>query len=121
MHILVVDDDCWIRSALAYYFNKKDRLCVAVETAEQARELILRQPFHVVLCDYRLPGICGLELLKDAHAVRPDMFRVLITAYATEDIRQQARAIGVDDIIEKPFSTQDIKRCLDALPWRGRQ
>jgi two-component system, NtrC family, response regulator len=120
-HILIVDDDCWIRSALAYYFNKKARFCIAVETAERALELFTQQPFHVMLCDHRLPGTCGLDVLETAGHLRPDMFRVLITAYASDEIRHAAHAIGVDDIIEKPFSTRDIRCCLDKLLGHARQ
>ena len=119
-NILIVDDDTWVRNSLSYYLKKKTRFVRAVENAERARDLLRQQPFDVVICERKLPGMGGLELLRVLHDICPRTCRILITEYATEDVTAQARKSGVEEVIEKPFSTQVIEhaleRCLLHLP-----
>ncbi len=111
--ILVVDNDRWIRSSLSYYFRKKAGACVAVETAEEALERITAEPFDIILCDYKLPGMSGIELLRRVHSINPAMCRILITAYAGDEVAESASACAIDDCIAKPFSSLDIERSLE--------
>lgn len=115
MRILTIDDDQWIRNSLTYYFRKKTAAFVALETAEEALELLQRETFDIVLCDYQLPGIDGLMLLRRLQQQQPQARTVLITAYGTDDVLAEAQALGVEEIIQKPFTTKTIEACFERM------
>lgn len=111
--ILIVDDDRWIRNALSYYFRKKTRVFASRASAEEALELLGRQHFDIILFDYRLPGMSGLDFLKVLRGRGEHSICIFFSAYATDDVLARAWLIGIDDFIPKPFSTEDIENSLD--------
>lgn len=111
--ILIVDDDQWIRNALSYYFRKKTRVLASRASAEEALDLLGRQHFDIILFDYRLPGMSGLDFLKVLRTRGENSICIFLSACATDDVLARARLLGIDDFIAKPFSTQDIENSLD--------
>lgn len=113
--ILLIDDDQYIRSSLVFYFKKKARAFTALETAEEALELLRTEPYDIVICDYKLPGMDGLAFLFRLYELQPEALRIFITAYANDEVAIRAGGIGIDDFIEKPFTTKDIEESLKRL------
>ncbi len=115
--ILLVEDDPWVRKSLLMFLAQRGYLIRVCETAEEGIQFLRRESFRLILCDYKLPGLDGLVLLRFAKAIRPEAKRVLITAYPTGDMLDEAEQIGIDDFIQKPFSVEAIEsslsRCLD--------
>ena len=114
MDILLIDDDEWIRDSLIILFEGEGCLLTAFETAEEGMEALKGQHYDIVITDYRLPGMDGLEFLKRIQDMQPHAMKVLITAYGSEGVLSEANNIGVHDFIEKPFTTQTIGASL----WR---
>lgn len=115
MRVLLIDDDELIRDSLSLVFTKKGCVFTTVETAEKGLRALDRESFDIIISDYRLPGIDGLEFFKLAAARQPDTIKILISAYASEDIISAARGIGVHDFIEKPFSPGTIIKSVSRL------
>jgi DNA-binding NtrC family response regulator len=115
MNILLIDDDEWIRDAMRIFFETEGCRITALETAEEALEMIHRQDYDIVICDYKLPGIDGLAFLKEVRQAQPDALTVLITAYKTTDLVSEAKNIGVHALIAKPFSSETIEVSLSHL------
>jgi DNA-binding NtrC family response regulator len=113
--ILLIDDDQFIRSSLEYYFKKKTLVFVTLESAEEALELLKHEPFDVIICDYKLPRMNGLDFFFHLYELRPEALRIFITAYANDQVAIRAGGIGIDDFIEKPFTTKDIEESLHRL------
>lgn len=113
--ILLIDDDQYIRNSLVFYFKKKTAAFTAVESAEEALELLRQERFDVVICDYKLPNMDGLEFLFRLYELQPEALRIFITAYASDEVAVRAGGIGIDDFIEKPFTTTDIEESLKRL------
>ena len=113
--ILLIDDDQYIRNSLVYYFKKKTLAFMALETAEEALELLKHETFDIVICDYKLPSMDGLEFLFKLYELQPEALRIFITAYANDEVAIRAGGIGIDDFIEKPFTTKDIEESLKRL------
>jgi DNA-binding NtrC family response regulator len=112
MKILLVDDDEWIRDSLSLFFEAEGCDLLTFETAEEGMEAVKKQAYDIVISDYKLPGMDGLEFLRRVRENQPNAFEVLITAYANCEIVKEANEIGVKDIIPKPFTSLDVETSL---------
>lgn len=108
-HILLVDDDEWVRDSLSIFFESRGCFLKTVETAEAGMAEVSRQLYDIMIIDYQLPGMSGLEFLKRIQNKYPDIPVILISAYGNHEIYHQASEIGIRNIIEKPFNTGMIK------------
>ena len=115
MKMLLIDDDEWIRDSLSLFFEGEGCHLVAVETAEEGIEELRKQGYDIILVDYRLPGMDGLEFLKRIKESQPDALTILITAYGSKDVFLMARNIGVTGFVDKPFTISTIEETLSRL------
>lgn len=115
MRLLLVEDDALIRDSLRLLFESEGCRLEALETAEEAVEAVRRREYDIVITDYRLPGMDGLEFLRKLQEYRPATMRVLLTAYMDEDVLADAFRVGVHEFIEKPFSSVDLEEALGRL------
>lgn len=115
MNILLIDDDEWIRDAMRVFFETEGCRITTLETAEEALEMIHRQDYDIIICDYKLPGLNGLTLLKEVRQVQTHALTILITAYKTDDLVSEAKKIGVHAFIAKPFNSETIEVSLSQL------
>ncbi len=115
MRILLIDDDEWIRDSLSLYFEGEGCHLLALETAEEGIEALKGQNYDIIMVDYRLPGMDGLEFLKRIQKTQSHAMKVLITAYKSKEVVSKAMKIGIDDFIEKPFTTRNIEESLSRL------
>jgi len=114
-HILLVDDDEWIRDSLCIFFETRGCSLKAVESAEAGMHEIGRQNYDIMITDYQLPGMSGLDLLRQIQPLYPHMLTLLISAYGNHEVYAQAAEIGVENIIEKPFNMGMIKASLTRM------
>jgi len=115
MKIVLIDDDEWIRDSLSLFFEGEGCHLLALETAEEAIEKLKRQNYDIIIADYRMPAMDGLEFLKRIQKTDPHAIKVLITAYKDEKVVSEAIRIGIQDFIEKPFTTRAIEESLSRL------
>jgi DNA-binding response OmpR family regulator len=120
MHLLLIDDDEWVRESLRLFFESEGCHIVALETAEEGLNIAANQSFDLIIVDYRLPGMDGLEFVKHLPANQAGTLKVMITAYGSEDLFSRAKQSGVDAFIPKPFTTEIIEACLDRLITRSK-
>jgi DNA-binding NtrC family response regulator len=119
MKVLLIDDDESIRVAMEYYFKKKTRTFFTVEDAEVAIRFLKKEAWDIIICDYKLPGMNGIDFFK---RVDLNVIKILITAYASKEVASEARRAGIHDFIQKPFTTKVIKDSLGRLieqRWQG--
>lgn len=115
MKILLIDDDEWIRDSLNLFFESEGCQITVLETAEEGMEELKEQAYDIIIADYRLPGMDGLEFLKRIKESYPEAMKILITAYGSKEVVLEANKIGVQDFIEKPFTTNTIEESLSRL------
>ena len=115
MEILLIDDDEWIRDSLSIFFEGEGCRLMALETAEEGIEALRRQEYDIIIVDYRLPGMDGLKFLKRIQGPHPDVLKILITAYGNKNVISDANRIGVQEFIEKPFTSKIIEDSLARL------
>ncbi|MBF6312026.1 NAD(P)/FAD-dependent oxidoreductase [Nocardia farcinica] len=132
--ILSVDDDPGVSRAVVRDLRRRygaDYRILRAESGDQAlealREMKLRgQPVAVLIADYRMPGMNGIEFLEHAMDLHPYARRVLLTAYADTDAAIDAiNVVDLDHYLLKPWDPPDEKLypVLDALleAWRGSE
>ena len=81
---------------------------------------LVADPVHLVLSDYNMPGMDGLELLKSLRENRSTarIGFILVTGNPTPDIVSKGKALGLNNIIKKPFSTASMKQCIESVVGR---
>jgi two-component system, chemotaxis family, chemotaxis protein CheY len=118
LQVLVVDDDETMRALLCRMLR---RMKVAgareAESAEQAFEILAapQSDIGLVICDWTMPGMSGIELYQQISAWRPGLPFLMLTGRADGDAVATARAAGVRDYILKPVSAQELALKIHAL------
>jgi DNA-binding NtrC family response regulator len=107
-HILVVDDEPLIRATLAEYLQQEGFTVTTCASGEEALRVAAEQQFDVALCDVQLPGIDGIELLDRIVQINPEIFVLLITAYATVENAVEAFHHGAHDYLMKPILLDEV-------------
>ncbi|WP_005036272.1 sigma-54-dependent transcriptional regulator [Holophaga foetida] len=110
--LLIVDDEPGIRRSLGEALAEEGYTILKAERGEQALELLHNpdsEGIGLMLLDVWLPGMDGLETLKQTRALRPDLPVVMISGHASIDTALQATRLGAFDFLEKPI---DLDRLL---------
>src|SRR5579859_1382778 len=115
--VLVVDDEKNMRASLKTVLTDEGYSVRAVESAEEALNLLTREEFFMVITDARLGGMTGYEFLAKARNQWPDLPILMITAYATPKLAVEAIKAGAMDYLAKPFEPEElfhaIARCAE--------
>lgn len=107
-NILIVEDNETMREGMVRVVEKLGHSAVPTPDAEQALIQLNKQTFHLMISDYKLPGMDGLQLLTKAKQMFPDMTVLMITAYGTIELAVEAMQNGATDFITKPFSPEEL-------------
>lgn len=109
--VLVVDDEPAIRAVASEALGRAGHRVVAAPTAAKGLECFAAEPdgFDVVLTDLTMPGQTGLELIRHVHELRPEARCLLMTGGGGDfDDPERRRALGVTEVLEKPFSIASL-------------
>ena len=107
--ILIVDDEQNMRVALFEALSRNGHEVAVAENGQMALEMIARQPPELVITDIKMPGMDGLELLRQVKALRPELPVVIMTGFATVDTAVEAMKQGAFDYLLKPFPVEVIE------------
>ena len=121
--ILVVDDEPDVAELFRQRFRRETREGTYVmhfaESGERALRLLaedIRPTLIVILSDINMPGMDGLELLKEIKQSRPDLPVMMVTAYGDDERRRRAQELGAVEFITKPVDFDRLKEQLRQLP-----
>lgn len=106
--ILVVDDELVVRDSLKEWLVDEGFNVTMAESGDQALEALAATPFHLMLTDIKMPGMDGVELLKQAKTRHPELTVVMMTAFATVETAVDAMKIGALDYLLKPFNPEKM-------------
>jgi two-component system phosphate regulon response regulator PhoB len=108
--ILVIEDEAAIREMLGYALMKEGYLFEEAAEVEEARRLIERRKPDLILMDWMLPGISGVDYARRlrSNVETKDIPIIMLTAKGEEADKVKALDIGSDDYITKPFSTKEL-------------
>ncbi len=121
LKILVVDDMSTSRGLLTQALDTMGVRQVTFATdGPGALAALARAPAHLVISDYNMPGMDGLELLRtlrEKPATRSLGF-ILITGRADPGIIGTGRKLGMNNFLTKPFTPTDLRGCIEAVVGR---
>ncbi|KQB95397.1 chemotaxis protein CheY [Loktanella sp. 1ANDIMAR09] len=85
-----------------------------------ALQKLIADPVHLVLSDYNMPGMDGLQLLQALRQNRSTarIGFILVTGNPTPDLVSKGKALGLNNIIKKPFTTATMKQCIESVVGR---
>ncbi len=106
--ILIVDDEPSITKLLAEMLRHVGYSCLECQSSQEALHLINTQRFEAVLCDVRMPGISGLELLRFARDKHLHLAFVMVTGVDDVRVGIQAMKEGADDYLLKPLHLEAV-------------
>ncbi|PKP69922.1 MAG: hypothetical protein CVT82_08840 [Alphaproteobacteria bacterium HGW-Alphaproteobacteria-4] len=121
LRIMVVDDMSTSRGLIMQALDAMGlrQVGYAVD-GPGALTAMAKSPVHLVISDYNMPGMDGLQLL---HALRTDARSrgvgfILITGRADREIIDAGRKLGMNNFLRKPFAPQDLRACIEAVVGR---
>lgn len=106
--VLLIDDDPHLRQALSQTLDLAGLKVTTLADAKGLAERIDRDWPGVVVSDIRMPGVDGLQLLKQLHEQDPELPVLLITGHGDVPLAVQAMRAGAYDFLEKPFASEDL-------------
>jgi len=113
--ILIVDDEKNIRLALSMALEQLD---IPVETAasgEEALERLAQGGYELMLLDLRMPGLDGMEVLRQVSQQRLEIKVIIITAYGSIDLAVEAMKLGAVDFLQKPFDAGQVREMVHRI------
>lgn len=113
--VLIVEDEDIIRSTLGEYLSGEGYAVHSAARASQALRAATERDFEVAICDVQLPDGDGIHLLKRLQQLNPEMFVLVITAYATVENAVEAFKAGAFDYLVKPVIFEDLSHKLSRL------
>jgi len=120
--VLIIDDEIKMGKALKHVLAKEGYGVEAFDNPVEGLALLERERYDVLLCDLKMPGLSGLDVLERSKGMQPDLNVIMMTAYASAETAVESMKRGAYDYLIKPFSTDELKiliqRCLDTRVLR---
>ena len=118
--VLVVDDDDALRESLEWVLAEEGYTVSSAADGQRALERIGAEPIDIVLCDVRMPGIDGMELLPELLRRLPGATVVMMSAFGSSDLAVEALRLGAYDYLAKPFQPSEVLLTLRKARERER-
>lgn len=109
LYCVVADDEPRLRQVLVRLMTNDGFTCFEAGNGEEALEQLAKVPAQLLLTDLRMPKVDGIELLKQARELYPDLAVILITAVADVEVALGCLASGAMDYLTKPFHLEEVR------------
>ncbi len=106
--ILIVDDEAFIREILVRKLRTLGYVCESAEDGRTALRMLAEQPYDLLLTDIMMPEMSGVDLIKEATKIRPEVAVILVTSVVDLEVAVDALKLGAYDYITKPFSLNEV-------------
>ncbi len=113
LRLLIAEDERPLRALLFEELQESGREIRLAANGLEALDLLKEEKFDLLITDIKMPGMSGIELLKEAKRLQPHLLVIIITGYATLESAIEALKEGAYDYIRKPFSLEELKVSVD--------
>jgi two-component system response regulator PilR (NtrC family) len=108
-NLLIVDDELGMRQFLTHLFQREGHEVTVAERGREAMTVLRKEPVDLIISDVRMPDMSGIELLRSARELRPDVEVIMMTAFASVETAREAFLLGAYDFVQKPFDNDLLK------------
>lgn len=112
--LLIVDDEPNVTLTLSESLQAmgEEYQVEVANDGNAALDLVAKTPYDIIITDYKMPGMTGLELAKIVNKIHPDTQVILMTAYGSETLRSSAQQASLSGFIDKPFTIKQIREVI---------
>jgi DNA-binding NtrC family response regulator len=118
--ILIVDDDDSCRSAMEKVLQSHNYKTFSCGSSKHAFMKLRENVFGILITDFQMRGMDGLELIREAKEIHPEISTILVSGLAAEEMRVTVDEKGVNGFFPKPIEWDELIGFLDALT-RGQR
>jgi two-component system, response regulator, stage 0 sporulation protein F len=111
--VLIVDDAGPVIVLCVNVLQSLGYSAKGVNRGESALELLRKEPFDLMIVDFKMPGMNGLQVWEQARTIRDGMAFVLVTGHASPEIIDQAKRLGCDSVLLKPFTSAQLRSAVE--------
>lgn len=111
-NLLIVDDELGMRQFLTHLFQREGHKVRVAESGSEAMTLLRSDPADLIISDVRMSDMNGIELLRSARELLPNVEVVMMTAFANVDTAREAFLLGAYDFVQKPFDNDLLKETI---------
>src|ERR1041384_1618158 len=108
-NLLIVDDELGMRQFLTHLLQREGHTVRVAESGQQALKLLREQAPDLIVSDIRMPDMNGVDLLRAARELLPEVEVIMMTAFANVDTAREAFLLGAYDFVQKPFDNEVLK------------
>ena len=110
--VLIVDDEPDAVELLSEFLSAKGYEVISAYNGEEALKKVKAERPHLILLDIRMPGMNGLEVLRQVRQIDQEVGVIVVTAVQEEETGRQALKLGAFDYIVKPLNLEYLERSL---------
>ncbi|MBN1541644.1 sigma-54-dependent Fis family transcriptional regulator [candidate division KSB1 bacterium] len=119
--ILLIDDDYALRTACAAFLSDAGYLVHSGKNPQEGLKLMRDTGFDIAITDYRMPGMNGIEFMRELQKSSPQTDVIMITGYGTIEHAVEAMRLGAYDYLQKPFEPGQLLETVNKLVTHRRQ
>src|ERR1043165_1199826 len=108
-NLLIVDDELSMRQFLTHLLQREGHSIRVAENGKAAMAQLRQQSVDVIISDVKMPDMGGVELLRAARELQPEIEVIMMTAFANEETAHEAFKLGAFDFVHKPFDNDLLK------------
>ena len=112
--ILIVEDDVSHRAAMESVLQLHGYETCSCESGEHALRKMREKSFEILVTDFQMQGMDGLQLIREARTIKPEISTILVTGLATQEMRVKATKQGVNGFFPKPVEWDEFIGFLNA-------
>jgi two-component system response regulator (stage 0 sporulation protein F) len=113
--VLIVDDAGPVVVLCVNVLQALGYVVKGANRGEAALDILRKEPFDLMVLDYKMPGLTGFEVFTQARALYPDLAVVLVTGHGTPDIVDEANRLGFASILLKPFTSDELRSTVEKV------
>ncbi len=118
--ILIVDDEKPLCDSVVRLLQRKNYDAEAAESGAEALQKLAEQTYDLVLLDIKMPGMNGLEVLRRAKEINPEIMVLFMTGYGTIENAIEALELGALGFVRKPLPIDELVSAIDNTLMKGR-
>jgi CheY-like chemotaxis protein len=117
MRILCIDDDDTLLFMIGRLLTRNGHVVATAESGEEGLATLRANPmaYDLVLVDFNMPGMNGLDVAREALAIRADLPVVIASGFISDALRQDACALGVRDVIFKADTVTEYCKSVERI------